>query len=110
MERFVKGDVVIVPFPFSDLSGSKRRPALVLTDLCGDDIMICQITSQPTDDIFAQTLKSKDFVSGSLPVDSFIRPARIFTADKHIVFCKIGQITPELLNKVIDAIIYILKQ
>ena len=110
MERFVKGDVVVVPFPFSDLSGSKRRPALVLTDLRGDDIMICQITSNPKDDIFAQALKSEDFVSGSLPVASFIRPLRIFTADKHIVFHKIGQITPERMNKVIDAIIFTLKQ
>ena len=109
MERFVKGDVVVVPFPFSNLSGSKRRPALVLTDLRGDDIMICQITSQlPKDDIFAQALKSEDFASGSLPVDSYIRPSRIFTADKHIVFRKIGKINPERMNKVIDAIIFIL--
>jgi mRNA interferase MazF len=110
MERFVKGDVVVVPFPFSDLSGSKRRPALVLADLRGDDIIICQITSKPADDIFAQALKSEDFLSGSLPVDSFIRPLRIFTADKHIVFCKVGQITPERINKVVDAITFTLKQ
>ena len=110
MARFVKGDVVVVPFPFSDLSGSKRRPALVLADLPGDDIIICQITSQPTNDIFAQALKSEDFVSGSLPVDSFIRPLRVFTADKHIVFRKIGQITSEKMNKVIEAIIFSLRE
>jgi len=38
MEKFVKGDIVVIPFPFSDLSGTKRRPALVLSDLQGDDI------------------------------------------------------------------------
>jgi mRNA interferase MazF len=48
MERFVKGDIVVIPFPFSDLSGSKKRPALVLADLQGDDIILCQITSQQT--------------------------------------------------------------
>ena len=110
MERFVKGDVVIVPFPFSNLSGSKRRPALVLTELRGDDIIICQITSRPTEDIFAQVLIPEDFVSGSLPVVSYIRPLRVFTADKHIVFRKIGQITPERMDKVIDAIVFALKQ
>ena len=30
MGKFVKGDIVVIPFPFSDLSGSKRRPALVI--------------------------------------------------------------------------------
>ena len=110
MERFVKGDVVVVPFPFSDLSGSKRRPALVLTDPRGDDMIICQITSKPTDDIFAQLLIPEDFVSGSLLVNSYIRPLRVFTIDKHIVFRKVGKITPERMNKVIDCIIYTLKQ
>ena len=110
MERFVKGDIVITPFPFTDLSGSKRRPALVLSDIRGDDMILCQITSQPTGDIFALPIKSEDFASGSLPKGSFIRPSRIFTAEKTIIIRKAGKITPELMNKVIDAIIYILKQ
>jgi len=46
LERFVKGDVVVVPFPFSDLTGAKRRPALVLAELDGEDRILCQITSQ----------------------------------------------------------------
>lgn len=33
----MKGDIVVIPFPFSDLSGSKRRPALVIANLTGDD-------------------------------------------------------------------------
>ena len=42
---FLKGDVVVLPFPFSDLSQSKRRPALVAANLEGDDIILCQIGS-----------------------------------------------------------------
>ena len=110
MEGFVKGDVVVVPFPFSDLSGSKRHPALVLTYLHGDDMMICQITSKPSDDMFSQLLLSEDFISGSLLTASYVRPLRVFTIDKHIVLRKIGQITSERMNKVIDAIIFTLKQ
>jgi len=110
LERFVKGDIVITPFPFTDLSGSKRRPALVLTDLRGDDLILCQITSQPSEDLFALPIESENFVSGSLPKGSFIRPSRIFTAEETIILRKAGKITPELMNKVIDAIIYILKQ
>lgn len=49
MESFVKGDVVVIPFPFSDLSDTKRRPALVLADLAGKDIVLCQITSQQSE-------------------------------------------------------------
>ena len=110
MEKFVKGDVVVIPFPFSDLSGSKKRPALVIANLRGDYILLCQITSQPTTDPLSFTLNSSDFLSGSLPVDSFIRPLRIFTADENIIFRKAGKITDELMTKVIDCIIFILKQ
>jgi mRNA interferase MazF len=42
----VKGDVVVAPLPFSDLTSSKKRPALVVAGLTGDDFLLCQITSQ----------------------------------------------------------------
>jgi mRNA interferase MazF len=45
MARFVKGDIVVVPFPFSDLTQAKRRPALVIAELKGNDVILCQITS-----------------------------------------------------------------
>jgi len=61
MERFVKDDIVVIPFPFSDLSGSKKRPALVLADLQGDDIILCQITSQKIKDNYAIPVKNSDF-------------------------------------------------
>ena len=51
MGEFVRRDVVVIPFQFSDLSKSKRRPVLVLIDLSGDDILLCQITSQHSNDI-----------------------------------------------------------
>ena len=46
MGTFVKGDVVVLPFPFSDLTAAKKRPALVIAALSGDDIVIALITSQ----------------------------------------------------------------
>jgi mRNA interferase MazF len=105
MAKFIKGDVVVVPFPFSDLSGTKRRPALVLADLPGNDIILCQITSQHTKDSFAIPLTSKDFTAGSLPADSYIRPTRIFTADKNIITRKAGVLKQAVLNKALDSII-----
>lgn len=45
MERFIKGDVVVVPFPFSDLTAAKRRQALVIAELSGDDLIKVTIDS-----------------------------------------------------------------
>jgi len=104
MAGFVKGDVVVIPFPFSDLSGTKKRPALVLADLPGDDILLCQITSQNTKDGFAIPLTLNDFSTGSLPVASNIRPTRIFTADKNIIVRKTGTIKFVITQKVIKVL------
>ena len=110
MERLVKGDIVVVPFPFSNLSTSKKRPALVLVNLQGDDILLCQITSQNSIEKTAIPLKTKDFVSGTLPSDSFIRPTRIFTADKTLIIRKAGTISTKLMDKVINKIIAVLRE
>jgi mRNA interferase MazF len=99
MERFVKGDIIVIPFPFSDLSGNKRRPALILADLPGDDIILCQITSQQSRDKYAIHLPITKIEDGSLPSESFIRPSRIFTADKNIIIRKTGRIKNHCLRR-----------
>lgn len=81
MEKPLKGDVVVVPFPFSDLTRSKRRPALVVADLPGDDLILCQITSRERQDPDALSLSTSSFSEGALPKASFARPGRLFTAD-----------------------------
>jgi len=95
MARFIKGDVVVVPFPFSDLSQAKKRPALVITELDGDDLILCQITSQTVKDKYAIQIHDSDFEAGSLKQPSNIRPNRIFTADSHIVLYRVGNLTSE---------------
>jgi len=110
MEKFVKGNVVVIPFPFSDLSMAKRRPALVLADLAGDDILLCQITSRCYNEKHVVSLKITDFENGTLPVNSYIRIERIFTADKNIILKTVGIVSKEIINKTIDNIINILKK
>jgi len=110
MAKFVKGNVVVIPFPFSDLSMAKRRPALVLADFAGNDILLCQITSRCSLEKYAVSLKTTDFKSGTLPVHSYIRPERIFTADKNIILKTVGTVSNEIINETIDNIINILKQ
>jgi len=108
--EFVKGDVVVLPFPFSDLTQAKRRPALVVATLAGDDLILCQITSQTIADRYAITLQSSDFREGGLNQTSNIRPNRLFTADREIILYKAGQIKTEKLNEAIAKIVEIIQQ
>ena len=107
MGQFVKGDVVVIPFPFTDLSDSKKRPAFVVADLPGDDIIVCQITSKAKSDPFALPIGTPDFISGGLPTDSFIRPNKIFTADKNIIISVAGRLVETKILSILNSIIMI---
>jgi len=109
MERFIKGDVVVLPFPFSDFTGAKRRPAFVVTDLPGDDIILCQITSAVRADPFVLPLNQTDFTSGFLPVNSFVRPNKIFTADKNLILYKRGHLSETKVMEIISILISLLQ-
>lgn len=109
MEKFIKGDIVIIPFPFSDLSNFKKRPALVITKLKGQDLILAQITSQSINDDYGININNEDFSVGSLKVISNIRPNRIFTADENIILYKIGSLKKEKLDQAISKIIEIIK-
>lgn len=106
MEEFIKGDVVVVPFPFSNLTSYKRRPALVVINLPGPDIVLCQITSQNREgDLFSIELKIEDWQNGGLKKLSYIRPDRIFTAEKSIILYRAGTILPVKLAEVRESFI-----
>lgn len=109
MATFVKGDVVVLPFPFSDLSQAKRRPALVVATLTGSDLILCQITSQTVTDSYAVAVANSDFTTGGLNQNSNVRPNRLFTADRGIILYKAGQLKADKLKEVIDKIIDILQ-
>lgn len=109
MERFVKGDVVVVPFPFSDLTEAKRRPALVLAELEGEDRILCQITSQQFIDRYAIPIDESDFEEGSLRKTSIARPNRIFTADRKIILYRAGHLKSDKINEIVTKIINILR-
>ena len=72
--------VVSVRFPFSDLSRTKLRPAVILADVGRDDWILCQVTSKPYGDARAITLTGESFATGSLRVTSYARPGKLFTA------------------------------
>jgi mRNA interferase MazF len=109
MGRAVKGDVVVVPFPFSDLSAAKKRPALVVAVLEGDDVLLCQITSRTVTDGYAVPADSSDFASGGLRQPSNIRPNRLFTADAGIILYRAGALRPEKIEEVVAKIVEIVR-
>jgi mRNA interferase MazF len=109
MGGLVTGDVVVVPFPFSDLSSAKKRPALVLATPDGDDVILCQITSRLVSDRYAILISEDDFSSGSLRQESNVRPTRIFTADTSIIEYKAGHLNSVVMEKITDRVIGILK-
>ena len=95
---------MVLPFPFTDLSGRKRRPALVLEQLEGDDVILCQITSKATSDKYAIALRLRDFESGGLKGDSNIRINRLFTADSRIISYRAGTVTRSKLEEVLKGV------
>ena len=109
MERPVKGDVVVVPFPFSDLTRTKRRPALVVAVLEGDDRILCQITSRMVRDSYAMRLESADFQDGELRQSSNIRPNRLFTADTRLILYRVGRLTQRKMNEATEAVARIVR-
>jgi mRNA interferase MazF len=108
MGRFIKGDVVVLPFPFSNLSGSKKRPALVVAQLGGDDVILCMITKTDREDGYSIPLSGKDFDKGALSHDSNIRPNRLFTADSNIINYCAGRLSSKKVSEVTKRIIDIL--
>jgi mRNA-degrading endonuclease toxin of MazEF toxin-antitoxin module len=110
MGRFVKGEVVVSPFPFSDLSSNKRRPALVVASLEGSDVILCQITSQAISDRYAVPLAVSDFATGSLRKPSNVRPNRLFTADSHVILYRAGKVTNEKMREVTEKILQLLSE
>lgn len=109
MGSFVKGEVVVLAFPFSDLTNSKRRPALVLASLSGDDIILCQITSS-TNDLDSIALSDAHFDRGKLNRTSNIRPNKLFTADSTLIDYSVGQLNPAKVTEVISRLVQILKR
>jgi len=109
MGKFVKGDVVVTPFPFSDLTSSVKRPALVVASLKGDDLILCQITSKLRDDPYQIPLNKKNLSQGKLNIDCFIKPSILFTLRNSIILYKAGEINIKKIKEVEDKICDIIK-
>jgi mRNA interferase MazF len=93
-----RGDLLLVPFPFTDLSAAKRRPVLVITaaDSYGDFIALA-VTSRPQAE-HGVALTATDLVSGSLPAPSWIRTDRVVTLNRNLVVKSIGRVSERVVS------------
>lgn len=111
MGVFIKGQVITLPFPYTDLQTTKLRPALVVLAIPRiDELVVCQITTRPSRPEYTIPLLTSDFEYGGLPFDSWIRPNHLNTADPAIVQSTEGKLKPEKFQEVLDAIIRILNE
>jgi mRNA interferase MazF len=94
---FAAGQVVILPFPFSDPSRSKFRPALLLAEFGRGDWIARQITSNPFADSRAVEITDADFADGGLQRLSYPRPGKLFTAHQGLFAGNAGALHVERL-------------
>jgi mRNA interferase MazF len=103
------GTVVLVPFPFSDLSQAKLRPAVVLAEVGRGDWILCQITSNPYGDTGAIMLEDTSFAVGALRVASYARPGKLFTAHSTLIVTQVGTPKAALFQHIIEAVVALLQ-
>ncbi len=105
MGGLVKGDVVVIPFPFSDFSASKRRPAVVVAVPPGRDVIVAQITTNPSSPSPAIPIAPNDFISGQLNRLSFARPTIVLAVDPAVILYKVGSLTESKLREINSVLI-----
>ena len=100
--------MVLVPFPFTDLSGRKRRPALVVSpeDFDREDLILCAITSQlpETPSAWEVPLGASDMAEGDLPKQSIIKTGKLFTMHERLVATRFGAVKDQKLQEVLVAL------
>ncbi len=104
------GTVVLVPFPFSDLSQTKLRPAVVLANANQSDWILCQITSNPFGDTHAIVLDETCFTTGSLRITSYARPGKLFTANDTLIVGQVGILKTESIKQIVESIVSLLRR
>ncbi|HEY2033645.1 MAG TPA: type II toxin-antitoxin system PemK/MazF family toxin [Rhizomicrobium sp.] len=99
-----RGDLLLVPFPFTDLSASKRRPVLALTsaDSFGDFIAL-PVTSRPQSE-HGLPLMPADVSGGVLPAASWIRTNRIVTLNNSLIVKSLGKVSDEAVTAAAERI------
>jgi len=101
---YLPSDIVLLPFPFTDLSASKKRPVHILKapNFQGDFLAVA-ITSQSGYEN-SLALQQDDFKLGLLPKISFVRPDKLVTLNKSLVIQRIGKLSDSAFARIHHAV------
>lgn len=110
MGAFATRQVILLPFPYSDLSSQKLRPALILANAGRGDWVLCQITSNPYADPAAVELSQDAFAAGGLQRISYARPSKLFTAHESLFSAIAGSLSIAAHTSVVEAVVVIVRQ
>ncbi len=106
-------DILLIPFPFSDQSGKKVRPVIIISkdefNKDSEDILVVGVTSNISRDKYTLPLENKDLEEGKLITKCFIKTENILKVDKELIIKKIGRIKKEKFDLIIGKIISIIK-
>ncbi len=95
-----KGTIVLVPFPFTDLSGNKVRPCVVLYEQKGgEDCVIACISSIKQKRLSGFDVKVKSTITNGLKMDSVIKTEKIATLEKKIILGELGMLEKHLIKE-----------
>ncbi|MBU1046159.1 type II toxin-antitoxin system PemK/MazF family toxin [Patescibacteria group bacterium] len=96
---YKKYKIILTPFPFTDLSSLKVRPAVIISNLSSDDVVVSFISSE-IKKTFNQDIKIKKTEINGLKKDSVIKISKIATLDKKIILGELGEVDNSLKEKI----------
>ena len=102
--------IVTARFPFSDLTDSRIRPAVVLASAGRRDWLLGQVTSNADVDSLAVELSNDSLDRGFLRNVSYFRPNKLFTGSESLIIRPVARLKPEVSNRLLDATMDILDQ
>lgn len=110
---YKQGDIVLVPFPYSDLSSTKRRPVLIISNNSYNqnfrDVLVCAITSNLHIDAYSVALENENLEVGILPESSIVKAHKLFTIHQEKIIKKFSLVKAEYLQQVTDKIKHLIE-
>ena len=110
MTSYKRGDIILVPFPFTDLSSAKQRPALVVSsdalNASGEDVLVAAISSQIPANLTAGEfmIPPEDLAACGLPKPSIVRLAKLAALHRQLVIKRIGSMPAAVLKRILGQI------